>query len=105
VTEVAALEAMLDSSDVHEFSAVLDEAGLLEPGAAIDAYAHADPLCVCTKELRDSPSALTYRWSNDEDPQVPLTLRTDYRRRHQTHPQSQLRRWSLNSHPDSKRQF
>jgi hypothetical protein len=33
-------------------------------------------------DLLDGPNVPSYRWLYDEDPQIALTLRSDYRRRH-----------------------
>jgi hypothetical protein len=39
-------------------------------------------LALYRSDLLDSPDMPNYRWMYDEDPQVALTFRSDYRRRH-----------------------
>jgi hypothetical protein len=78
--KVIALDTSLVSSDVHEFTQLLEGARKLEPAAAIEAYEAA--LDLYRGDLLDNPSVLNYRWMYDEEPQVALTLRSDFQRRH-----------------------
>ena len=78
--KVVALDTSLVSSDVHEFTELLEGVEKLEPAAAIEAYDAA--LRLYRGDLLDNPAVLNYRWMYDEDPQVALTFRSDYRRRH-----------------------
>src|SRR6185312_3801607 len=78
--KVIALDTDLVSSDVHEFTALLHGVERLEPAAAIDAYEAA--LRLYRGDLLDNPAVLNYRWMYDEDPQVALTFRSDYRLRY-----------------------
>jgi hypothetical protein len=79
--KVVAMDMAIVSSDVHEFTALLESARKLEPAAAIEAYEAA--LGLYRGDLLDNPAVLNYRWMYDEDPQVALTFRSDYRLRYE----------------------
>jgi hypothetical protein len=76
------LDTSIVSSDVHEFTELLNfaEKENLEPAAAIEVYEAA--LALYKGDLLDGPNVPSYRWMYDEDPQIALTLRSDLRRRH-----------------------
>jgi len=77
--KVVSLDTAIVSSDVHEFSELLNWAGTLDTAAAVEVYEAA--LALYRGDLLDSADMPSYRWMYDEDPQVALTLRSDYRRR------------------------
>jgi hypothetical protein len=74
------LDVSVVSSDVHEFTELLNCAQKQEPAMAIELYEAA--LSLYRGDLLDGPNVPNYRWMYDEDPQVALTLRSDLRRRH-----------------------
>jgi DNA-binding SARP family transcriptional activator len=78
--KVVFLDTSVVSSEVHEFTELLNCARQLEPAAAIEAYEAA--LDLYRGDLLDSSDIPNYRWMYDEDPQVALTLRSDFRSRH-----------------------
>jgi len=65
------------SSDVHEFLELLKCARTLDGQRATQAYEAA--LALYTGELLDAADMPNYRWM-DDDAQVALMLRSDYRR-------------------------
>ena len=79
---VVCLDTSLVSSDVHEFTELLNyaEKEKLEPATAIEVYEAA--LGLYRGDLLDSTSVFNYRWMYNEDPQIALMLRSDLRRRH-----------------------
>ena len=79
---VVCLDTSLVSSDVHEFTELLNyaEKEKLEPAAAIEVYEAA--LGLYRGDLLDSTHVFSYRWMYNEDPQIALMLRSDLRRRH-----------------------
>jgi DNA-binding SARP family transcriptional activator len=79
---VVCLDTSLVSSDVHEFTELLNyaEKEKLEPATAIEVYEAA--LGLYRGDLLDSTNVFNYRWMYNEDPQVALMLRSDLRRRH-----------------------
>jgi DNA-binding SARP family transcriptional activator len=78
--KVIALDASVVTSDVHEFTELLNAAAKLAPVDAIQAYESA--LAVYRGDLLDTMDMPGYRWMYDEDPQVALTLRSDLHRRY-----------------------
>jgi DNA-binding SARP family transcriptional activator len=78
--KVVWLDASIVASDVHEFTELLRLAEKLEPARAIEHYEAA--LALYGGDLLDSSDMPNYRWMYNEDPQVALTLRSDFRRRH-----------------------
>lgn len=78
--KVVFLDASVVSSDVHEFTELLNCARQLELAAAIEAYEAA--LDLYSGDLLDSSDIPNYRRMYDDDPQVALTLRSDFRSRH-----------------------
>ena len=78
--KVVWLDTALVASDVHEFTELLRLARTLEPAAAIVAYEAT--LALYHGDLLDSSDVPNYRWMYDVEPQVGLTLRSDFRRRH-----------------------
>jgi DNA-binding SARP family transcriptional activator len=79
---VVCLDTSLVSSDVQEFTELLNyaEKEKLEPAAAIEVYEAA--LGLYRGDLLDSTNVFSYRWMYNEDPQIALMLRSDLRRRH-----------------------
>jgi hypothetical protein len=78
--KVICLDTAIVASDVHELTELLRSARTFEPPAAIEAYEAA--LALYQGDLLDSPDVPNYRWMYDDDPQVALTVRSDFRRRH-----------------------
>lgn len=76
--KVVSLDVSVVASDVHEFTELLRCADGLVGAAAIDALEAAGSLY--RGDLLDRPDVPTYRWLYDEDLQVALTLRSDFRR-------------------------
>ena len=74
---VVCLDTSLVSSDVHEFTELLNyaEKEKLEPAAAIEVYEAA--LGLYRGDLLDSTNVFNYRWMYNEDPQIALMLRSD----------------------------
>jgi DNA-binding SARP family transcriptional activator len=79
---IVCLDTSLVSSDVHEFTELLNyaEKEKLEPAAAIGVYEAA--LGLYKGDLLDSTNVFSYRWMYNEDPQVGVMLRSDFRCRH-----------------------
>ncbi|MDQ6670906.1 MAG: hypothetical protein M3069_09185 [Chloroflexota bacterium] len=78
--KVVSLDTSVVSSDVHEFTELLNRAKELKPTEAIEAYEAA--LALYAGDLLDSFDMLNYRWMYSEDPQIGLMLRSDFRSRH-----------------------
>jgi hypothetical protein len=74
------LDISIVASDVHEFTELLRCAEKLEPADAIEAYEAA--LALYRGDLLDSSDMPNYRWMYNEDPQVGVLLRSDFRRLH-----------------------
>ncbi|MDQ6675365.1 MAG: LysM peptidoglycan-binding domain-containing protein [Chloroflexota bacterium] len=78
--KVVWLDSSVVASDVHEFTELLRCAEKLEPARAIEAYEAA--LALYKGDLLDGSDMPNYRWMYNEDPQVGLTLRSDFHRRY-----------------------
>jgi hypothetical protein len=78
--KVVSLDMSVVSSDVHEFTELINRAKELKPTEAIEAYEAA--LALYTGDLLDSSDMLNYRWMYDAEPQIALMLRSDFRSRH-----------------------
>ena len=78
--KVVSLDPSVVSSDVHEFTELLNRAKELKSTEAIEAYEAA--LALYTGDLLDSSDMFNYRWMYDEDPQVGIMLRSNFRSRH-----------------------
>jgi hypothetical protein len=72
---IVTLNPDIVASDVQEFLELIDLARTIEPAHAIQAYEAA--LALYRGELLDSSDMPNFRWMYD-DPQVALTLRSDY---------------------------
>ncbi len=80
--KVVSLDTAVVSSDAQEFTELLNCIKQLKlgPADAIEAYEAA--LSLYKGDLLDSPDMPNYRWMYDADPEVALTLRSDFRRWH-----------------------
>jgi DNA-binding SARP family transcriptional activator len=77
--KVVGLDTSVVTSDVHEFTELLECAAKLEPPAAIEAYEAA--LALYRGDLLDGTEVVNYRWMYDGESAVALGLRSDLRRR------------------------
>jgi hypothetical protein len=75
--KVVTLDTTVVSSDVHEFTELLDLAGRLPPGDAIEAYDAA--LRLYKGDLLDASDMRKYRWMYDDDPQIAVMKRAEFR--------------------------
>ena len=78
--KVVLLDTSVVSSDVHEFTELLDLAHGLKPPDAIEAYEAA--LALYRGDLLDASDMRKYRWMYDADPQIALGRRGELRAMH-----------------------
>jgi nucleoid-associated protein YgaU len=78
--KVVILDTSVVSSDVHEFTELLDLAKKLPPADAIEAYEAA--LALYRGDLLDAPDMRHYRWMYNVDPQIGVMRRSDFESMH-----------------------
>jgi hypothetical protein len=78
--KVITLDTSVVSSDVHEFTELVDLAKGLPAADAIDAYEAA--LALYKGDLLDASDMRNYRWMHDADPEIALARRAELRALH-----------------------